>query len=320
MFIDSSTADAAPSYGFNSTCVLLQSVPIVNDVSSSTFITAASSPGFTIVLSCTSWSYWLYTHSLLVIFSDDNNLYNASSTSTSGISTSSIIFSGSFASLSIIGASVKRIFGAWHISSSSSFIINSLLSIIVPIIAWARSCFLHISNAFSTSDESIANTIRSCDSDNMISYGVMFSSLRGILFKSINEPLPPLSAISDRQQVSPPPPRSFTPWISSVSSSSYVASITRFLVNGSATCTAGLSSTSELLVNSSDANVTPCIPSRPVVPPIRRYTSPTIGALPYTISSFFTSPAQTTFTIGLYWKLSSNSISPPTVGTPILLP
>ena len=54
LFIDSSTADAAPSYGFNSTCVLLQSVPIVNDVSSSTFITAASSPGFTIVLSCTS--------------------------------------------------------------------------------------------------------------------------------------------------------------------------------------------------------------------------------------------------------------------------
>ena len=157
---------------------------------------------------------------------------------------------------------------------------NSLLSIISPITAWDRSCLSHIWDAFSTSSLLMANTILSCDSDSIISYGVIPSSLSGIFSRSIHEPFPPLSAISDRQHVSPPPPRSFTPWMSRVSKSSYVASITRFLVNGSATCTAGLSSISELLVSSSEANVTPCIPSRPVVPPIKRYTSPTTGADP----------------------------------------
>ena len=46
------------------------------------------------------------------MFSDDNNFSSVSCGFVSGISTSLIIFSGSLASLSTIGASVNSMFGA----------------------------------------------------------------------------------------------------------------------------------------------------------------------------------------------------------------
>ena len=148
----------------------------------------------------------------------------------------------------------------------------------------------------------------------------MPSSRRGIWVISTVAPLPHFAANSERQQVSPPPPRSLRPCTSTLSRASKVASMTCFLVNGSPICTAGLLSNSEVVVSSSEANVTPCIPSRPVLPPISTKTSPTFGAIPLTIESFRTIPAHKTFTSGFDLKLSSNSTSPPTVGIPTRFP
>ena len=91
----------------------------------------------------------------------------------------------------------------------------------------------------------------------MISYGVIPVSLKGILRKSTLAPLFDSSTSSEIQQVNPPPPKSLTPLTLISSKISSEASKTLFLVNGSATCTAGLSSVSLSEVNSSDANVTP---------------------------------------------------------------
>ena len=91
----------------------------------------------------------------------------------------------------------------------------------------------------------------------MISYGVIPVSLNGIERKSTRAPFLEESTSSEMQHVRPPPPRSFTPLTLIFSKISSDASRTLFLVNGSATCTAGLSSVSESDVSSSDANVTP---------------------------------------------------------------
>ena len=91
----------------------------------------------------------------------------------------------------------------------------------------------------------------------MISYGVIPVSLKGIERKLTSAALLDSSTNSEIQQVKPPPPKSFTPLTSIFSKISKDASRTLFLVNGSATCTAGLSSVSESEVNSSDAKVTP---------------------------------------------------------------
>ena len=91
----------------------------------------------------------------------------------------------------------------------------------------------------------------------MISYGVIPVSLNGMALRSTNAPFSDASTSSEMQQVRPPPPKSLTPLTLIFSRISNDASRTLFLVNGSATCTAGLSSVSLSEVNSSDANVTP---------------------------------------------------------------
>ena len=159
--------------------------------------------------------------------------------------------------LSIEGGSAKRIVGKLAISSPSSEITMLFPSITSPITAEEISCLSQICLASSTSSGLITNTILSCDSESMISYGVIPVSLNGIARKSTNAPLLEESTSSEIQQVSPPPPKSFTPLTLIFSKISKEASNTLFLVNGSATCTAGLSSVSESEVNSSDANVTP---------------------------------------------------------------
>ena len=159
--------------------------------------------------------------------------------------------------LSIEGGSAKRIVGKLAISSPSSEIIMLFPSRTSPITAETISCLSQISCASLTSSGFKTNTILSWDSESMISYGVIPVSLNGIERKSTNAALFDSSTSSEIQQVSPPPPRSFTPLTSIFSSISNDASSTLFLVNGSATCTAGLSSVSESEVSSSDANVTP---------------------------------------------------------------
>ena len=159
--------------------------------------------------------------------------------------------------LSIEGGSASKIVGRFAISSPSSEIIMLFPSITSPITDDTISCLSQISCASFTSSGLITNTILSWDSESIISYGVIPVSLKGMARKSTSAPFWDESTSSDMQQVRPPPPKSFTPLTLIFSKISNEASRTLFLVNGSATCTAGLSSVSESDVNSSDANVTP---------------------------------------------------------------
>ena len=155
------------------------------------------------------------------------------------------------------GGSASNIVGRFAITSPSSEIIILSPSLTSPITAETISCLSHISLAFSASLGFKTKTILSCDSESIISYGVISCSLKGIEFRSTKAALSDSSTNSEIQQVRPPPPRSLTPLTSIFSRISSDASRTLFLVKGSATCTAGLSSVSESEVNSSDANVTP---------------------------------------------------------------
>ena len=104
-----------------------------------------------------------------------------------------------------------------------------------PITADTISCLSQILVASSTSSGFNTKTILSCDSESMISYGVIPVSLSGIERKSTKAALSDSSTSSEIQQVSPPPPKSLTPLTSIFSNISSEASKTLFLVNGSAT-------------------------------------------------------------------------------------
>ena len=81
--------------------------------------------------------------------------------------------------------------------------------------------------------------MRSCDSESMISYGVMPVSRCGTSETSISTPAPPRDPISVVEQVSPAAPMSWMPMSASVCITSRHASSSSFSMNGSPTCTAG---------------------------------------------------------------------------------
>ncbi len=108
--------------------------------------------------------------------------------------------------------------------------------------------------------------MRSCDSESMISYGVMPVSRCGTSETSISTPAPPRDPISVVEQVSPAAPMSWMPISASVCITSRQASSSSFSMNGSPTCTAGRFS-ADLSSNSADAIVAPWMPSRPVLAP-----------------------------------------------------
>ena len=110
------------------------------------------------------------------------------------------------------------------------------------------------------------NSMRSCDSESMISYGVMPLSRCGTRWMSISMPAPPRAPISHVEQVNPAAPMSWIPTSASVRITSRQASSSSFSKNGSPTCTFGRFS-SDLSSNSAEAMVAPWIPSRPVLAP-----------------------------------------------------
>ena len=83
------------------------------------------------------------------------------------------------------------------------------------------------------------SSIRSCDSESMISYGVMPVSRCGTLSRSISMPVPARLLISQVEQVSPAAPMSWIPTIAPVCIASRHASSKSFSMNGSPTCTLG---------------------------------------------------------------------------------
>ena len=82
----------------------------------------------------------------------------------------------------------------------------------------------------------------------------------------IRTPAPPRPAASTAELVSPAAPRSCIPTTASVFSSSRHASISSFSRNGFPTCTTPRVDASG---SSTEANVAPCTPSRPVSAPTR---------------------------------------------------
>ena len=110
---------------------------------------------------------------------------------------------------------------------------------------------------------STTHSIRSWDSEIMISNGSMSSSRSGTFDTSMSRPTSPLDAISDEEDESPAAPRSCSEASVPRSSSSRQHSSSRFSSNGSPICTDGrleASSSSSSADASTDA---PPMPSRP---------------------------------------------------------
>ena len=140
-------------------------------------------------------------------------------------------------------------------------------------------------------------SIRSCDSESRISYGVIPGSRVGTLERSISTPTPPRAAISADDDVSPAAPMSWiaTMWPDAISSR--LASSKSFSVKGSPTCTCGRRR-SLSCVSSSDANEAPWIPSRPVLEPTANRTLPTPRAAALIRSFSLSTPTHMALTSG----------------------
>ena len=111
-------------------------------------------------------------------------------------------------------------------------------------------------------------------------------------------PTPPFSLISHDEHVMPAAPMSCIPTTAPVRMASRVASRSSFSVNGSPTCTLGRIA-SESSDSSTEANVAPWMPSRPVELPTMNTGLPTPSAVALTVSPTLTMPTDMALTSGL---------------------
>ena len=233
--------------------------------------TPESPPGFWIVSPITVWSYWSHIHCLSHIFGCDNNFFKQFSIFKDLSSCFlNLIFCGSFIFfhfLSYTGAfSAKKSTGMSQTFLSSKY--NSIFFefVVFPIIAKSRSHLSKIFLAFSSFPFSRTISILSWLSDNIISYGLIFSSLHGTIFRFNSIPSFPFDAISTLEDVNPAAPISWIEIIESSAINSRQASNKSFSVKGSPTWTVGFFS-SILSSKTADAILAPCIPSLPVFDP-----------------------------------------------------
>jgi hypothetical protein len=82
------------------------------------------------------------------------------------------------------------------------------VSVTVPMAVARTSHFSHTASTSSSLSGSTTHSIRSCDSEIMISKGSMSPSRSGTLSTSISIPTSPFEAISEELDVSPAAPRS----------------------------------------------------------------------------------------------------------------
>ena len=121
-------------------------------------------------------------------------------------------------------------------------------------------------------------SIRSCDSETMISNGSIPASRSGTRSTSMSMPTPPFDAISELELVSPAAPRSCSETSSPRSSSSSEHSRSFFSANGSPICTLGRLPSSPSPSSALASTDAPPIPSRPVSAPNRISRFPTPAA------------------------------------------
>ena len=138
--------------------------------------------------------------------------------------------------------------------------------VVFPITEKSKPHLIKIFSALFIFSEFNIKSILSWLSESIISYGVILSSLQGILFKFISIPKLPFEAISTLEEVNPAAPISCIEIIESSFISSKHASKRSFSVNGSPTGTVGFFD-SAFSSNSADAMLAPCIPSLPVLDP-----------------------------------------------------
>ena len=136
----------------------------------------------------------------------------------------------------------------------------------VPIPTASRSHLAKVQRTSSSRPRAATSSMRSCDSDSMISYGVIPASRWGTREASISMPMPARAGISEQAHASPAAPMSWMPTIAPVAMASRQASSSSFSVNGSPTCTVGRRS-SAVSSKVADAMVAPWMPSRPVLAP-----------------------------------------------------
>ena len=147
--------------------------------------------------------------------------------------------------------------------------------------------------------------IRSCDSLERISAGVIPSARSGTLSSTMCIPPSPAEASSEVAQDNPAPPRSWMPTTRPAWKTSRVHSISTFSANGSPTWTDGSFRRPALSSPSAPAKVadastdTPPMPSSPVREPYRMILLPAPEACAVCRSSLRSTPMQAALTSGL---------------------
>ena len=145
----------------------------------------------------------------------------------------------------------------------------------------------HFSQTAITSATFVGSTtasIRSCDSETMISNGSISASRSGTRPTSRSIPTPPAAAISPAEEVRPAAPRSWRETSRSRSSSSRQHSSSFDSSKGSPIWTVGRFASSPSPSSADARTEAPPIPSRPVEAPIRTTALPTPAAAARTIS------------------------------------
>ena len=135
-----------------------------------------------------------------------------------------------------------------------------------PIAVHGSSQRAHTPRTASSISGRTTATIRSWDSEIMISHGSMPSSRRGTRSRWTSMPAP-ADAISDSDDARPAAPQSCSDSTRPDSTSSSETSISFLPVNGSPTCTDGRLSASSSLSSALASTEAPPMPSRPVVAP-----------------------------------------------------
>jgi len=159
-----------------------------------------------------------------------------------------------------------------------------------PISADPVCHFSQIARTSSTRSGSTTASIRSWDSETMISNGSMSASRNGTRATSRSIPTPPAEAISPAEEVSPAAPRSCSETSSPLPSSSRQHSSSFDSSNGSPICTVGRFASSPSPSSAEASTEAPPIPSRPVEAPISTTALPTPAAAARTISEVRASP------------------------------
>ena len=152
------------------------------------------------------------------------------------------------------------------------------MSVTTPIAVALTSHFAHRASTASTSAGSTTQSIRSCDSEIMISNGSMPASRSGTLLTSRSSPTSPFAAISAEDDVRPAAPRSWSATSSPASSSSSEHSSSFASSNGSPIWTVGRFAPSASPSSALASTDAPPMPSRPVRAPNRTTTLPTPAA------------------------------------------